>query len=74
MSQDQIIFKAIGTIHSPFTEPVGVPIQPAVGVGVKGSVVVDPDYQAGLQDLGGFSATSIAAKLPSQSYPSAWIR
>lgn len=55
MSQDQIIFKAIGVIHSPFTEPVGVPIQPAAGVGVRGSVVVDPDYQAGLQDLGGFS-------------------
>lgn len=55
MKADQIIFKPIGFIQSPFQEPVGTPIQPAAGVGVQGSVVLDPEYQAGLQDLEGFS-------------------
>lgn len=55
MSEDRIIFKPIGTIHSPFHDPVGVPIQPRAGAGVKGKVVLNPIYQEGLKDLEGFS-------------------
>jgi tRNA (adenine37-N6)-methyltransferase len=48
-------FVPIGTIHSPFTEPAGMPIQPAGAVGVQGSVLLDPEFQPGLADLSGFS-------------------
>jgi tRNA-Thr(GGU) m(6)t(6)A37 methyltransferase TsaA len=44
----------IGVIHSPFTEPAGTPIQPAMAEGVEGRVEVFPDYTAGLKDLDGF--------------------
>jgi tRNA-Thr(GGU) m(6)t(6)A37 methyltransferase TsaA len=55
MSEYQIVFKPIGTIHSPFHDPVGVPIQPRAGIGVRGQVVLNPTYREGLQDLDGFS-------------------
>ncbi len=55
MSDHQIVFKPIGTIHSPFQEPVGVPIQPRAAAGVRGKVVLDPIYKDGLKDLEGFS-------------------
>jgi tRNA (adenine37-N6)-methyltransferase len=52
---DSITFVPIGTIHSPFTDPAGMPIQPAGAAGVRGSIVIYPVFQAGLQDLSGFS-------------------
>lgn len=45
----------IGIIHSPFTELVQMPIQPAAATGVKGTVEVFSAFQAGLKDLDGFS-------------------
>ena len=48
-------FKPIGIIHTPFTDPAGMPIQPAGAAGVKGSVHVSDAYQSGLKDLDGFS-------------------
>jgi tRNA (adenine37-N6)-methyltransferase len=50
-----ISFTPIGTIHSPFTDLTGMPIQPAGARETVGTVVVDPSYAAGLQDLEGFS-------------------
>lgn len=47
--------KPIGTIHTPFTDPAGMPIQPAGAAGVSGTVRVFGEYQAGLDDLDGFS-------------------
>jgi tRNA-Thr(GGU) m(6)t(6)A37 methyltransferase TsaA len=55
MPENQIFFRQIGTIHSPFREPVGVPIQPSAAAGVKGKVILDPVFKEGLQDLEGFS-------------------
>ncbi len=52
---DEIIFHPIGIIHSPHKELAGMPIQPSAGVGIKGTVVLDPAYVAGLKDLEGFS-------------------
>ena len=46
---------AIGTIHSPFSDPKGMPIQPSGAAGVKGTVEVLEKYKPGLKDLGGFS-------------------
>ena len=51
----KIEFHQIGVIHTPFTKPKGMPIQPAGAVGVKGTVEVFEEYRAGLKDLDGFS-------------------
>jgi tRNA-Thr(GGU) m(6)t(6)A37 methyltransferase TsaA len=48
-------FKPIGVIHTPFQEPKGTPIQPAAALGVEGRIELSPEYEAGLQDLEGFS-------------------
>jgi tRNA-Thr(GGU) m(6)t(6)A37 methyltransferase TsaA len=45
----------IGLIHTPFTEPAGMPIQPAGASGIRGTVEVREEFRAGLQDLDGFS-------------------
>ncbi len=52
---EEIKLTPIGVIHSPYKEPVGVPIQPVFGKGVKGTVEVFPEYQEGLKDLANFS-------------------
>lgn len=53
-SMDIIQFEPIGIIRSPFTEPVGTPIQSAAG-GAAGSIEVFPRFVRGLSDLEGFS-------------------
>ena len=50
-----IVFRQIGVIHSPFTEPEGMPIQPVGARGVEGFIDVEPDLAPGLKDLDGFS-------------------
>jgi len=52
---DEIKYKPIGVIHSPFKEPKGTPIQPASGKGIGGTVEVFPEYAKGLKDVDGFS-------------------
>jgi tRNA (adenine37-N6)-methyltransferase len=47
--------RPIGTIHTPFTDPAGMPIQPPGAVGVTGTVEVFDAFRAGLKDLDGFS-------------------
>ncbi|MEE4136354.1 MAG: tRNA (N6-threonylcarbamoyladenosine(37)-N6)-methyltransferase TrmO [Desulforhopalus sp.] len=47
--------KPIGTIHTPFTDPAGMPIQPAGARGVQGTIEVFEEYRTGLKDLDGFS-------------------
>ena len=52
---DDIKYKPIGVIHSPFEEPKGTPIQPTGAKGVDGTVDVFPEYAEGLKDVAGFS-------------------
>ena len=47
--------KPIGVIHTQFTKPEGMPIQPAGAAGVTGTVEVFKEYRGGLKDLDGFS-------------------
>ncbi len=54
-SEAPICFTPIGTIHTPFKEPRGVPIQPVAAEGIRGRIEIRPEYGAGLQDLDGFS-------------------
>ena len=52
---EEIYYKPIGIIHSPFKEPKGTPIQPAGAAGVDASVELFEEYAEGLKDLDGFS-------------------
>jgi len=51
----KIEYRPIGLIHTPFKQREGMPIQPSRGRGVRGTVVVTPEYADGLADLDGFS-------------------
>jgi tRNA-Thr(GGU) m(6)t(6)A37 methyltransferase TsaA len=51
----KIVFQPIGVIHSPFTEPQGMPIQPAGAAGIMGTAEVFEEFHPGLKDLDGFS-------------------
>jgi tRNA-Thr(GGU) m(6)t(6)A37 methyltransferase TsaA len=44
----------IGTIHTPFKQAAGTPIQGVAGNGAEGDVELLAEYTAGLQDLAGF--------------------
>lgn len=55
MDSDSISFHPIGVIRSPFTDLVGMPIQPGGARGIRGEVELDPAFAAGLADLDGFS-------------------
>ena len=52
---NEITYKPIGIIHSPFKEPRGTPIQHAVAQDVEGTVELFPEYTEGLKDIDGFS-------------------
>ena len=52
---NEIKYKPIGVIHSPFKEPRGTPIQPAGAKDTKGIVEIFPEYAEGLKDIEGFS-------------------
>lgn len=52
---NEIKYKPIGVIHSPFREPKGTPIQPSAAKGISGTVEIFPEYAGGLKDIEGFS-------------------
>ena len=54
-NMDEIKYKPIGIVHSPFKEARGTPIQPRAAKGVNGTVEVFPEYAEGLKDVEGFS-------------------
>jgi tRNA-Thr(GGU) m(6)t(6)A37 methyltransferase TsaA len=51
----EIVYKPIGTIHTPFQQVDGIPIQPSGAVRAKGTVEVFKQYFGGLKDLGDLS-------------------
>jgi tRNA-Thr(GGU) m(6)t(6)A37 methyltransferase TsaA len=51
----EIRYKPIGKIHSPFKDIIGMPIQPTGAKGIKGTIEIEPEYNAGLKDVEGFS-------------------
>jgi len=51
----QVLFRPIGIIHTPFKELSGMPIQPKSGKGVRGTIEIFNEYERGLDDLEGFS-------------------
>lgn len=51
----RISYQPIGTIHSPFKDVEGVPIQPTGASGIRGFVEILPEFVEGMKDLGSFS-------------------
>jgi tRNA-Thr(GGU) m(6)t(6)A37 methyltransferase TsaA len=54
-SMNELKYRPIGIIHSPFKGPGGTPIQPAGAKGINGTVEIFPEYAEGLKDIEGFS-------------------
>jgi len=54
VTDEAFTFEPIGTIHTPFENPEGMPIQPA-GADATGTVELAETYVDGLADLDGFS-------------------
>jgi tRNA-Thr(GGU) m(6)t(6)A37 methyltransferase TsaA len=52
---NEIKYRPIGIIHSPFKDIAGMPIQPSGAKGITGTVEINSLYAAGLKDLEGFS-------------------
>jgi len=52
---DKVIYEPIGTIHSPFKNLEGMPIQPIGAKDVKGEISLKEEFKEGLKDLEGFS-------------------
>ncbi len=50
-----ILYRSIGVIRSPFTDPESMPVQPVSANSARGEVEIDPCYQEGLKDLDGFT-------------------
>ena len=52
---DPITYTPIGIVHTPYTTPVGMPVQTVAAAGVAGTIELDPEWAAGLKDLAAFS-------------------
>ncbi len=52
---ENINYKPIGIIHTPFETPENMPIQNAGANGIKGTIEIYPEYAEGLKDIEGFS-------------------
>jgi tRNA-Thr(GGU) m(6)t(6)A37 methyltransferase TsaA len=52
---NQVTYKPIGIIHSPFSQIEDMPIQSSAAKGIKGHIIINEDYVEGLCDLDGFS-------------------
>jgi tRNA (adenine37-N6)-methyltransferase len=52
---EEIVFRPIGVIRSPYLDVDGMPVQPMGAKGVKGRVELNEYLQPGLKDLEGFS-------------------
>ena len=51
----QVTYRAIGIIHSPFSDLKAMPIQPTGEASAPGTVEIFPEFVPGLKDLEGFS-------------------
>lgn len=52
---NEIRYKPIGVIHSPFKDVRGMPIQPTGAMGIAATIEICPEYHDGLKDIEGFS-------------------
>jgi tRNA-Thr(GGU) m(6)t(6)A37 methyltransferase TsaA len=52
---EQVTYRPIGIVRSPFRTPCKMPIQPSAAEGAEGRIEVLSEFSEGLQDLEGFS-------------------
>jgi tRNA-Thr(GGU) m(6)t(6)A37 methyltransferase TsaA len=52
---DEIIYKPIGIIHTPYTKKDDTPVQGCFSPNNQGYIELFPEYLAGLKDIEGFS-------------------
>jgi len=52
---NDVSYKFIGIIKTPFNSKEGMPIQPTGAKGIKGFIEINPEFVEGLKDLDGFS-------------------
>ena len=55
---DEITYRPIGLIHSPFTDPKGTPIQPTAARGLRGGVKYSPSMPGGSRTSRDFRTSS----------------
>lgn len=55
MENEIIQFRKIGTLYSPHKNTEETPRQPKFAKGIRGTVVIEPEFIEGLRDLEGFS-------------------
>lgn len=53
--KEEITYKPIGVVHSPFKEPAGTPIQSVSAMDKTAEIEVFKEYEKGLADIEGFS-------------------
>jgi tRNA-Thr(GGU) m(6)t(6)A37 methyltransferase TsaA len=58
-----IVYRPIGTVHTPFESPDGMPVQASRSEDAPGTVVLEPDLVEGLADLEGFSHVILVCHL-----------
>ena len=54
-AMEPIVYQPIGVIRSPYQTRAGMPIQVSGARGIRGTIMVYPEYGDGLKDLNGFS-------------------
>ena len=54
-TSESFTYTPIGIVRSPYTDTTGMPIQPTGADGVRGTIVLHPEFSPGLNDLQEFS-------------------
>ena len=55
MNSEIIQFRKIGTLYSPHKSTHNMPRQPRFAQGIRGKIVIEPEFVEGLRDMDGFS-------------------
>jgi len=71
---NDIVYRPIGVVHSPFKEPYGTPIQSVAARDVEGVIEVSPQYAEGLRDIEGFSHLILIYHFHLSSKPSLTVK
>jgi tRNA (adenine37-N6)-methyltransferase len=59
----EVVYRPIGVVRSPFTQFDGMPLQSVAAADVEGTIEIDPDLAAGLQDVAAFSHLIVISHL-----------
>ncbi|MFB6109052.1 MAG: tRNA (N6-threonylcarbamoyladenosine(37)-N6)-methyltransferase TrmO [Haloplanus sp.] len=60
---DEICYRPVGEVRSPFETPADVPRNVEDSTEARGTIELDPAYEAGLAELDGFSHVTVVAHL-----------